>query len=106
MSELKQKKFWQENAPNKLYRYDWLIALIEHGFSWTFMIMLPITYSMIQSTQSVNIVTYIIVFVINTIIHSVVDDLKCNRFKINLLIDQGIHIIQVIVTWIYINWRI
>lgn len=44
LASMKQKKWWQENAPDKLYEYDYLIALLMHGFSWAFMIMLPIAY--------------------------------------------------------------
>jgi len=45
LSKLKQKKFWEENAPQKMYRYDYIVALIIHAFSWTFMMMLPIFLS-------------------------------------------------------------
>jgi len=100
LAKLKQKKFWQDNAPDKLYRYDWLIALIEHAFSWTFMIMLPITYFIVQNSQYANITIYMIVFILNVIIHAITDNLKCNKFKINLVIDQVIHITQVVITWI------
>lgn len=99
LAKMKQKQFWQENAPDKLYRYDWIIALIEHAFSWTFMIMLPITYLTI--TKGTDYITvYKLVFVFNVVIHTIVDDLKCNKKKINLIIDQVIHVIQVIITWI------
>jgi len=37
---------------------------------------------------------------INCCIHFVVDDLKANRFKINLIIDQTIHFIQIILTFL------
>lgn len=42
---------------------------------------------------------YSISFVINMIIHAVVDDLKANRFVINLTIDQTIHLFQIIITF-------
>ena len=41
LAKFKQKKWWQENYPNELYRNDWIISLLIHAFSWTFMIMLP-----------------------------------------------------------------
>ena len=37
---------------------------------------------------------------INTAIHFVVDDLKANRFKINLITDQSIHFIQIVLTFL------
>ena len=44
LASAKQKKYWKENAPEKLYRYDYIWALIMHSFSWSFMIMLPIAF--------------------------------------------------------------
>ena len=40
------------------------------------------------------------VFIGNTIIHAVVDNLKANKLKINLVVDQSIHILQIIITYI------
>jgi hypothetical protein len=95
-ANMKQKKWWQENAPQKLYKYDYIVALIMHSMSWSFMIMLPIAISM---NFDVSII-FAIVFVGNTIIHAVVDNLKANRLKINLVVDQSIHILQIIITYI------
>ena len=39
-------------------------------------------------------------FMLNVIIHGVIDDTKANKFKINLITDQMIHLVQIIVTWI------
>jgi len=41
---------------------------------------------------------FAIAFVINLTIHAFVDDLKANKKKINLIVDQSIHISQIIVT--------
>lgn len=95
LSNLKQETWWKENYPNKLYKYDYIIALITHSFSWSFMILLPVTLYL--GIQKFNI----IVVLINLIIHAIVDDLKANKLKINLIQDQLIHIIQIIVTWLY-----
>lgn len=96
LASMKQKKWWQENAPQKLYKYDYIVALIMHSMSWSFMIMLPIAISM---NFDISII-FAIVFVGNTIIHAVVDNLKANKFKINLVIDQSIHILQIIIAYI------
>lgn len=95
LSNLKQETWWKENYPNKLYKYDYIIALITHSFSWSFMILLPVTLYM--GIKEFNI----IVVLINLIIHAIVDDLKANKLKINLIQDQLIHIIQIIITWLY-----
>ena len=94
LASAKQKKWWQENAPQNLYKYDYIWALIMHSFSWSFMIMLPIAIYR-NFIVSVN---FLIILALNTIIHAMTDDLKCNKFKTNLWIDQIIHITQIIVT--------
>lgn len=45
LASAKQKKWWEENAPQPLYKYDYIWALLMHSFSWAFMIMLPIAVS-------------------------------------------------------------
>lgn len=96
LSNMKQKKWWKEQKEYKeLYKYDYIPALIEHSFSWTFMIMLPIFIEL-----HFNIGWWIIAFIANMIIHAIVDDLKANKLKINLILDQTIHIIQIIITWL------
>jgi hypothetical protein len=96
LASMKQKKWWKEQKEyKKLYRHDYIPALIEHSFSWTFMIMLPIAIVL-----HLNIGWWIFAYIVNMVIHAFVDDLKANKFKINLVIDQTIHIIQIIVTWL------
>ena len=94
LASAKQKKYWQENAPEKLYKYDYIWALIMHSFSWAFMIMLPIAYSL---SFNINI-AFLIAFVVNFTIHAITDDLKANKRKINLWEDQIIHLIQIGIT--------
>ena len=100
LASMKQKKWWEEQKEYKsMYKYDYIPALIEHSFSWTFMIMLPIAVML-----RFNISWWVIAYVANMIIHAFVDDLKANKFKINLVIDQTIHIVQIIVTWLIFMW--
>ena len=95
LASMKQKKWWKEQKEyKKLYEYDYIPALIEHSFSWTFMIMLPIAFASHFSDW------WILVYIANMIVHALVDDLKANKLKINLMVDQSIHIAQIIVTWL------
>ena len=94
LASAKQKKYWQENAPEKMYKYDYIWALIMHSFSWTFMVMLPIAYSL---SFSLNI-SFLIAFVVNVSIHAITDDLKANERIINLWEDQTIHLFQIVIT--------
>ena len=94
LASAKQKKYWQENAPETLYKYDYIWALIMHSFSWSFMVMLPIAYSL---SFSLNI-PFLIMFFVNVAVHAVVDDLKANKKIINLWTDQTCHFIQIAIT--------
>lgn len=94
LASAKQKKWWQEHAPDALYKYDYIIALIMHSISWSFMIMLPWAIFLGFAPS----VSYFVLLVINVIVHAFVDDLKANKLKINLIIDQLIHMIQIVIT--------
>lgn len=82
----------------KMYRYDWVIALLAHAFSWSFMISLP-SIILLMIGHKDNIVMYIIMLLINILVHTLVDDAKANRHLINLVQDQSIHIIQILLTY-------
>ena len=100
LASMKQKSWWQKSESySEKYRYDYVMALIEHAFSWTFMVMLPI---FIVSKFQID-VFMCLVFLANWIIHAVVDDLKANKKKINLIQDQVIHLVQIFVTFILLG---
>lgn len=92
----KQRSWWQENAPDEMYKHDYIVALMMHSFSWAFMVMMPIAVSQEFQIEAV----FVTMFIINTAIHAIVDDLKANKGKINLVTDQSIHICQIIVTFL------
>lgn len=98
LSNLKQKKWWKDHLSitenYEMYKYDYLVALFMHAFSWTFMIMLPIA---IYQNFDISLI-FVIAFGLNCIIHFLVDDLKANKKLINLQLDQSIHISQILVT--------
>lgn len=94
LASLKQKSWWENQKSYKpMYKYDYIVALIMHAFSWSFMISLPILYLGFTKWIAVAII-------LNTIIHGIVDDLKANKGKINLIVDQSTHIVQIVITWI------
>lgn len=89
LAEFKQKSWWEKNFPNELYKYDYIIALITHAFSWTFVVMLP-TMILIEFPA------YCFLFIINMILHAAIDDMKVNKKRISLMADQILHFIQII----------
>ena len=96
LSKLKQKEWWEKNAPDKMYADDYIAALIIHSISWSIMTLLPIIFF----TQAPDgfIMT---MFIFNAVTHAVIDDAKANRKEINLFKDQLIHLIQIVMTWIF-----
>ena len=99
LSQLKCKSWWVEeckknNVDFKNYQGDYISALLMHGFTWSIMILIPPMFLM-------DVPDWLLIkfFIINAGIHAYVDDLKANRFKINLWTDQLIHIIQILITF-------
>ena len=99
LGKLKQRSWWEENYPDEKYRNDYIIALLEHAFSWSFMIMLPV-FLLMWKNDCISVPFYVIAFLINMLVHAVIDHLKANRRKFGLLVDQVLHLVQILVTWI------
>ena len=95
LANMKQKRWWEHSEWYKpLYRDDYRIALLIHSMSWSIMILLP--YIVLYNISGLMLFG---AFITNAVIHYYVDDLKANKEQINLVVDQSIHIGQVIVTW-------
>ena len=94
LASAKQKSYWEKNAPDEMYKHDYICALVMHSFSWTFMIMLPLMYAVDFKVGSF----LLFLFVINIFMHAIVDDLKANDKCINLWQDQLIHMCQIAMT--------
>ena len=95
LSNLKQKRWWYEHCYGKQYNNDYKMALLIHSLSWSIMIHLPIIFLLFPYGLLLTLS-----ILINMTIHYIVDDLKANKYKINLITDQSIHFIQIIVTFI------
>ena len=100
LASMKQRGWWEKNAPDRKYKYDYIIALLLHAFSWTFMVMLPITITLLLSPVAAMTSVFLIIFFINWGIHMAIDHLKANVKALNLVQDQTIHILQIILTWL------
>lgn len=102
LASAKQKSYWEKNAPDELYKHDYIMALFMHSFSWAFMIMVvPSVYTLINTTNTNNASLVIaLFFLINLCIHMGVDNSKANLKKINLVQDQLCHLVQILITWV------
>ena len=91
LADGKQKSWWDKisngNLPPK-YRYDYIAALICHALYWSIAVCLPLWDSHILPLAIVG----------NTIIHAIVDDLKANKKRLNLVQDQLLHLAQIVIT--------
>ena len=95
LATMKQKSWWEENYPNLMYKNDYIVALIMHSISWSFMILLPIA---VYHNFNIDI-GFIMTFIWNVIVHAFIDNLKANKLQINLIFDQTVHIFQIILTF-------
>ena len=97
LNNLKQKSYWEQNAPDELYKNDYRWALLMHSFSWSFMVMLPIAIFMKFNID----VKFLFFFIYNVCMHCWIDDAKANKKEINLITDQICHLIQIVMTFLY-----
>lgn len=100
LANMKQKSWWKIHASDNLYKYDYMAALLCHAFSWSFMVHAPIFILYTFGLLKLNFITTFLLFISTIIIHAYIDDLKANKKKINLIIDQSCHLIQVLALWI------
>lgn len=96
LAMMKQRSWWEKEAPQKMYRYDYLVALVIHSFSWAFMVMLPVAGYLGWNPPAL----FYILFAVNVLVHGIVDHTKANLLKINLIVDQTIHMVQIVVTYL------
>ena len=98
MAQMKQRAWWEKQVPDLAhspYRNDYRAALAAHAFSWSCSIMvLPVLLCGRSPAFWLPLLT------INAMVHACIDDLKANKRRINLLQDQGLHLIQIFATWL------
>lgn len=91
LAEGKQKSWWKKLVPSierTKYRYDYIAALVCHSLYWSVLVFSPF-YSSPR---------FLAVVLVNAAVHAIIDDLKANRFKLNLIEDQLLHALQMMVT--------
>lgn len=99
LASMKQKSWWKKQEGYKnLYKNDYKMALLMHSMSWSIMILLPAMFIL-----GTNQYALLAIFIINTFVHYHVDDLKANKLQINLVLDQTIHMMQILSTWILVQ---
>ncbi len=91
MADMKQKTWWRENAPSR-YKDDYIPVIILHGMEWSILASLPLlTVTGLDAGW-----WFFLMVVVNGLVHAGVDHLKCNSFRIGLIADQSIHVVQIV----------
>ena len=93
LNKLKQKTYWDGYRESR-YRNDWIAGLICHAVEWSSMIMLPWLFVECNEWLLVGL------WIMNAVIHGVVDHLKCNVGVISLNLDQIIHLVQIVISFV------
>ncbi len=83
LEELKQIKWWRDITQEDKYKNDYLVALVVHSFSWVFTISLPVFHINNFSISSLLILW----FILNVVIHGIIDGMRASKLKINLITD-------------------
>ena len=91
LAQFKQKSYWKVNAPEEMYKKDYIAALGIHGFSWAFVVILPLY--LFGNLHGVWLCASILLMGVT---HAIVDHAKANQKKINLLQDQLVHVCQIV----------
>lgn len=103
LSFLKTRKWWEENAPEEKYKEDYKTALAAHAFEWSCFIMLPITVWRFVTLGAIGW-EILILFLLNWILHYIIDDMKANLKILNLEQDQFLHGVQILSTLLLLSW--
>ena len=82
------KKIFGGEIPDK-YKHDYIAALYCHALYWSILVCAPF-YSSNHFLSAI---------LLNTGIHAIIDDIKANQKKINLIQDQLIHLVQILLTF-------
>lgn len=85
LANAKQSKWWRENAPQPLYRFDYLAGLACHALYWSAVVFLPLF----------NHRFFLAAVVANAVVHAVIDHAKANMRAISLVQDQLLHLAQI-----------
>lgn len=104
LANLKQKKWWIEecekyNIDFTKYKYDYICGLICHSLYWTLITFAPVIFFTNLSNMGIAMVV-----IGNMCFHTVIDHFKANKFYINLVEDQILHLGQIILTVFLVNF--
>jgi len=95
LASMKQKEWWEEHYNDELYRHDYIVALLIHSMSWSFMVHLPTLVYLYLNGRDLNFFCFSLLC--QSLSHALIDHAKANRHTINLVTDQMLHAFQITV---------
>ena len=97
LAQMKQESYWKNNAPQRMYRHDYIAALFIHGLSWSISVHIPIL--IYKYICGISILPTLFSIFGSALLHACVDNLKANFHCINLVQDQLFHLLQLFMIW-------
>ena len=110
LSDLKQKRWWHDQVKKlykdydgynksfewqhrllEKYKYDYMAGLLCHAAMWAIVSFFPLMWYCRPWL-------FTVLLIVNILVHFVVDHMKANTHRFNLVQDQSIHLVQVIAT--------
>lgn len=96
LAKMKQKRWWAKRDGGK---YDYITALIIHGYSWSFMVHIPFALLIFLLETSLHIPTLAMSIIVHAALHAIIDHEKANSRWFNLTEDQIFHVVQLVIIW-------
>ena len=95
LADMKQISWWKIHAPASIYRNDYKLCLLAHGYEWAFMMMIPVVFAM-----GFDLGWMWVMLPVNATVHAAIDHAKANDMALNLWQDQMLHLGQILLTFI------
>jgi hypothetical protein len=97
LASMKQKVWWEKNAPDPMYKNDWIAGLVCHSAMWGLLCAVPsVVACWLLGSWTMGILT-LALMIISIVGHCFIDTAKANAHKINLIQDQELHLVQLMI---------
>lgn len=96
LAKMKQQRWWAKRNGGK---YDYITALIIHGYSWSFMVHIPFALLILLLEISLHMPTLAMSIIVHATLHAIIDHEKANKHCFTLAEDQIFHGIQLVIIW-------
>ncbi len=93
LANYKQKSTWEKHPQyNDKYKCDYIVPLFVHSFIYSVCINIQ---PLFMHWKVIGIIPAWWAVIASTVVHMIIDHLKANKMKINLIQDQALHIVWI-----------